>query len=202
MECTPPGETTMLDDLAREEVTQTIDAMVTELLESAGYSAPPVDAIVLAQRHLGMVVCLDRNQPQRGRAQRAAAKKQIYLRPEPSEERHQWRVAHGICADLRSALLEKVGIAPRETPATPGGVPDRAGRLGARNPAECGRLGIDSGEGRSRGARRLPARSLWPTRSASRKALAERVPYSLMGGQRRPRVRRGPPLDSDRGYKC
>src|SRR5258708_21192801 len=119
MECTPPGETTMLDDLAREEVTQTIDAMVTELLESAGYSAPPVDAIVLAQRHLGMIVCLDRRQPQRGRAQRAAGRKQIFLRPEPSEERHQWTVAHEIGEHLKPTLLQRLGIAPEETRAMP-----------------------------------------------------------------------------------
>jgi predicted transcriptional regulator len=65
-------------------------------------------------------VCLDRNQPQRGRAQRAAGKRQIYLRPEPSEERHQWTVAHEIGEHLKSAMLEKVGIAPGETPAMAG----------------------------------------------------------------------------------
>ena len=35
----------------------------------------------LAQGHLGMVVCLDRRRPQRGRAQRNRGHKQIFLRP-------------------------------------------------------------------------------------------------------------------------
>ena len=76
----------MIDELPQDEVLAVVDAAVERLLEAAGVTKPPVDAIVLAQRHLGMVVCMDRNQPQRGRAQRAAGKKQIYLRPEPSEE--------------------------------------------------------------------------------------------------------------------
>lgn len=110
----------MIDELPQDEVLAVVDAAVEELLGAAGVLKPPVDAIALAQRHLGMVVCLDRNQPQRGRAQRAAGKKQIYLRPEPSEERHQWTVAHEIGEHLKSALLEKVGIAPGETPAMAG----------------------------------------------------------------------------------
>ena len=62
----------MIDDLPREDVLAAVDGAVESLLASAGVHEPPVDAIVLAQRHLGVVVCLDRNQPQRGRAQRAA----------------------------------------------------------------------------------------------------------------------------------
>jgi len=58
----------MFDDLAREEVVEAVDRAVAELLQSAGMEAPPVDAIVLAQRHLGISVCLDRRQQQRGRA--------------------------------------------------------------------------------------------------------------------------------------
>ena len=110
----------MIEELPRDEVLAVVDAAVEELLTAAGVAEPPVDAIVLAQKHLGMVVCLDRNQPQRGRAQRAAGKRQIYLRPEPSEERHQWTVAHEIGEHLKSAMLEKVGIAPGETPAMAG----------------------------------------------------------------------------------
>ena len=110
----------MIEELPRDEVLAVVDAAVEGLLSAAGLAGPPVDAIVLAQRHLGMVVCLDRNQPQRGRAQRAAGRKQIFLRPEPSEERHQWTVAHEIGEHLKAAMLEKVGIAPGETPAMAG----------------------------------------------------------------------------------
>jgi Zn-dependent peptidase ImmA (M78 family) len=74
-----------------------------------------VDAIQLAQGHLGMVVCLDSRQSQRGRAQRAAGRKQIYLRPEPTEERHQWTVAHEIGEHLKTVLLERLSVTPEET---------------------------------------------------------------------------------------
>src|SRR6266542_916465 len=104
----------MLDHIPREDVTAIIDCMVEELLDAARLAGPPVDAIVLAQQHLGMTVVLDQRQPQRGRAQRALGKKQIYLKPEPREERHQWTVAHEIGEHLKSELLERLGIAPNE----------------------------------------------------------------------------------------
>lgn len=109
-----------MDDLPREEVVAVIDRAVDELLERAGVEGPPVDAIALAQRHLGMVICLDKSQSHRGRAQRSAGRRQIYLRPEPTEERHQWTVAHEIGEHLKTGLLERIGIAPAETPALAG----------------------------------------------------------------------------------
>jgi Zn-dependent peptidase ImmA (M78 family) len=110
----------MLDEMPREDVTRTIDRMVEELLDAAHVIAPPVDAIALAQRHLDMVVVMDQRQPQRGRAQRALGKKQIYLKPEPREERHQWTVAHEIGEHLKSELLERLNIAPGEARAMSG----------------------------------------------------------------------------------
>jgi len=105
----------MLDDLPREEVHGTVDRAVAELLCAAGVLEPPVDAIALAQRHLGMIVCLDRRQEQRGRAQRSGGSKQIYLRPEPTEERHQWTVAHEIGEHQKAALLARLGVPPDRT---------------------------------------------------------------------------------------
>src|SRR2546428_13288302 len=110
----------MLDELPREDVTATIDRMVEELLDAARLTQPPVDAIALAQNHLGMVVVLDQRQPQRGRAQRALGKKQIYLKPEPREERHQWTVAHEIGEHLKSELLARLGIEPTQARAMAG----------------------------------------------------------------------------------
>lgn len=110
----------MSEGLSREEVHEAVDAAIVELLQTAGVVEPPVDAIALAQRHLGMVVCLDRSQPQRGRAQRTAGRKQIFLRPEPSEERHQWTVAHEIGEHLKADLLRRLGIDPDETRAMTG----------------------------------------------------------------------------------
>jgi hypothetical protein len=110
----------MTEEIPREEALAAIDRYVEELLQAANIAAPPVDAIVLAQRHLGMSVCLDRSQRQRGRAQRSAGRRQIYLRPEPTEERHQWTVAHEIGEHLKPALLERLGIGPGQTPAMMG----------------------------------------------------------------------------------
>ncbi|MBI2804994.1 MAG: ImmA/IrrE family metallo-endopeptidase [Planctomycetes bacterium] len=104
----------MHDDLPREDMIAAIDRMVEELLHSAGITQPPVDAIALAQRHLGMTVILDQRQPQRGRAQRMMGKRQIFLKPEPREERHQWTVAHEIGEHLKSELLECLEIPPHE----------------------------------------------------------------------------------------
>jgi Zn-dependent peptidase ImmA (M78 family) len=110
----------MTEDLPRDEVIGQIDRMVEELLKQAGLQGPPVDAIVLAQRHLGMVVCLDRRQPQRGRAQRAEGRKQIFLKPEPTEERHQWTVAHEIGEHLKPELLTRLGVEPEQMRAMTG----------------------------------------------------------------------------------
>ena len=105
----------MLDDMPREDVIAVIDQMVEELLDAAGVTGPPVDVIALAQRHLGMVICLDKRQAQRGRAQRAFGKRQIYLRPEPTEERHQWTVAHEVGEHLKVELLRRLGMEPGQT---------------------------------------------------------------------------------------
>ncbi len=109
-----------MEELTREEVLGAIDRTVETLLETAGLTAPPVDAIALAQRHLGMVVCLDRSQRQRGRAQRVAGKRQVFLRPEPTEERHQWTVAHEIGEHLKVEILERLKLDPADTQAMTG----------------------------------------------------------------------------------
>jgi hypothetical protein len=88
-----------------------IDDLVAELLEQAGCDEPPVDAIALAQLDLDMTVCLDRRQPQRGRAERSAGRSRIYLRPEPRLERRQWTVAHEIGEHLRLELLRRLDLA-------------------------------------------------------------------------------------------
>jgi Zn-dependent peptidase ImmA (M78 family) len=110
----------MLDDFSREEIVQTIDRFVDELLDSASVSGPPVNAIHLAQRHLGMVICLDEKQPQRGRAQRSGKGKLIYLRREPTGERHQWTVAHEIGEHLKVSVLQRLGVESGQTPVMAG----------------------------------------------------------------------------------
>src|SRR6516165_3624604 len=96
---------TMLE-ASRQEVLTTVDHHIDELLLSAGVREPPVDTIALARSHLGIEICLDHGQPQRGRAQRSGGRKQIFLKPKPSEERHQWTVAHEIGEYLKPSVLE------------------------------------------------------------------------------------------------
>jgi Zn-dependent peptidase ImmA (M78 family) len=110
----------MREDLSHEEVVGMVDQMVEELLTAAGVDKPPVDTIRLAQGHLGMQVCLDRRQRQRGRAQRAGGRRQIFLRPEPTEERHQWTVAHEIGEHFKVPLLERLHLEAGQTRAMTG----------------------------------------------------------------------------------
>ena len=102
-----------MENLENEDVVSNVDRMVVELLDRARISEPPVDAIGLAQKTLGIVVCLDSRQSARSRAQRSAGTRQIYLRPEPREERHQWTVAQEIGRSLKPQLLERLGVEPR-----------------------------------------------------------------------------------------
>ncbi len=110
----------MFDDFPREDVVAAVDRLVDELLRAAHIEQPPVDAIRLAQKHLGMIICMDSRQQQRGRAQRATGVRQIYLRPEPREERHQWTVAHEIGEHFKSELLARLGVEPSATRAMAG----------------------------------------------------------------------------------
>jgi Zn-dependent peptidase ImmA (M78 family) len=111
---------TNVEDISRDEVVAVIDAEVDALLDAAGITAPPVDAIVLARNHLGMIVCLDEEQQQRGRAQRTRGQRHIFLRPEPTAERHQWTVAHEIGEHMKVQLLERLRLAPEEMRAMSG----------------------------------------------------------------------------------
>jgi Zn-dependent peptidase ImmA (M78 family) len=103
------------EELERDEVVAVVDRMVEELLRQAGVTGPPIDALALARRHLGMQVCLDQRQQERGRAQRAGGRRQIFLRPEPTEERHQWTIAHEIGEHFKPILLTRLGIEPSDT---------------------------------------------------------------------------------------
>jgi hypothetical protein len=67
-----------------------------------------------------MEVCLDKRQPQRGRAQRVAGRPQIFVRPEPTPERHQWTVAHEIAEHLKPAILARLGLEAAGLPALAG----------------------------------------------------------------------------------
>jgi Zn-dependent peptidase ImmA (M78 family) len=106
--------------MSREDVVAFLDKLVEELLGEAGLVEPPVDAIALAQKHLGMTVVLDSRQHERGRVQRAGRKPQIFLRPEPTEERHQWSVAHEIGKHLKDDIQAQLHLEPEQAKALTG----------------------------------------------------------------------------------
>jgi hypothetical protein len=98
----------MREDLSREEVDAAIDRVVEELLEKAGVEGPPVDAIAVARRHLGLALSLDAPDQGRGRGRRAL---------DPSEltpEQRQWVAAQEIGQHLRPSILRRLGIDPEE----------------------------------------------------------------------------------------
>jgi hypothetical protein len=97
----------MREDLSRDEVVAVIDRTVEELLQAARVQAPPVDALALAERHLGLVLSPDGGRPRRGQ-------RKIPERPEPSAERRQWLAAHAIGEHFKPTVLQRLGIDPQQ----------------------------------------------------------------------------------------
>jgi hypothetical protein len=95
----------MSEDLSREEVHQAIDRLVEELLEQAGLSEPPVDAVALARQHLR----LPAPAPKRGRRRPDAEEA-----TDPTQEAEQWAAARQIGAHLQPALLRRLGLDPQQ----------------------------------------------------------------------------------------
>jgi Zn-dependent peptidase ImmA (M78 family) len=104
----------MNEELTREDIASHIDHAVEELLAAADLRGPAVDAIALAQAHLGMIVSVDRGE-QRSRTQRGQDRHHILLRPEQSTESQQWTTAHAIGEFLKPDLLTRLGLAPEQS---------------------------------------------------------------------------------------
>lgn len=100
----------MSDGPTPEEVHDAIDRAVVDLLDAAGVSGPPVDAIRLATQHLGLVIPSPRAQAQRGGSTRAS-----------SAEQQQWAAAQRIGGHEKAALLERLDVDPQQGRALGGG---------------------------------------------------------------------------------
>jgi hypothetical protein len=86
----------VLEELSREDLTRVVDKAVAELLDAAGVTGPPVDAVALATRHLG----LDLGERNRGRGARAAT----------TPEGRQFVAARAVGERLKPDLLRRLGF--------------------------------------------------------------------------------------------
>jgi hypothetical protein len=110
----------MSEELSREEVVSAIDQAVEDLLGAAGVIGPHIDAVALAQKHLGLNVCVDHREQPRGRGRRVRGERQVLLPPDQSEEQKQWTVAHAIGEHLKPELLGRLGLPPEQRSAMMG----------------------------------------------------------------------------------
>jgi hypothetical protein len=92
----------MSEELTQEDVHRAIDSLVEELLEDAGVSEPPVDAVALA-RHLGLDLAADR--VRRGRVRSPLANLH-----EPTPEQRQREAALALAEHLSDDLLGRLGV--------------------------------------------------------------------------------------------
>ncbi len=94
-------------DLPPEEWSAALDRVVSDLLDAAGVGQPPVDALAIAEHHLGFVVA--REAGARRPAGRSKDARSINIDPDSSVEASQWVAAQAIGRHLRPALLRQLG---------------------------------------------------------------------------------------------
>ena len=100
-------------DFSQEELIEAVERVVNGLLERAGVVEPPVDALSIAEDHLGIPVKVvepsEEDGPRRPRTSTAAG---IVLSPEMSIEQQHKAAAEGIARTLITAVLRRLGVAP------------------------------------------------------------------------------------------
>lgn len=89
------------------------DAVVEELLASAGIASPPVDVLNVTAR-LNWPVVWDAGQSGRARVQRLDGRPTLFVRPDDRPERLQWSVAHEIGEASAWDICHRAGVAPEE----------------------------------------------------------------------------------------
>jgi hypothetical protein len=103
-------------DFSQEDLFDAIDRLVNGLLERAGVIHPPVNALQIAENHLGIPVDVvepveedERGRPRpRSRPQGSG----IVLSPDMTEEQQQKAAAGGIARALLPDILHKLGVPP------------------------------------------------------------------------------------------
>jgi len=129
----------VLGEVSREELTAALEQTAEELLTRAGWVAPPIDAIAVAEA-LGITVAFDAAQRERGRlvllhavhrtaaardgkvcaqrlrdgsgvfaGQRPGFQPLVVLRPDPRPERQQWAAAHELAEYAAWSVFDRLG---------------------------------------------------------------------------------------------
>lgn len=100
-------------EFSQEELIDAVERLVAGLLERAGVVEPPVDALRIAEEHLGIPVTVaEPEEEERGRP-RASSRRQtdgIVLSSHASEEQQHAIAAQGIARALLPDLLRKFGM--------------------------------------------------------------------------------------------
>ena len=102
-------------DFSQEDLFDAIDRLVAALLERAGVNAPPVNALVIAEDHLGIPVeYVEPEEDERGRPKPASRRHGggIVLSPHMTDEQQHAAAAQGIARTLLEDLLRKLDIVP------------------------------------------------------------------------------------------
>ena len=84
-----------------------VDEVAADVLEQAGVAAPPVDALLLAER-LKILVVFDAAQQGRARHKKLGNASSIFLRPDERPERLQWAAAHELGEVFAHRAAERI----------------------------------------------------------------------------------------------
>lgn len=102
-------------DFTQEELVEAVERLVAGVLERAGATEPPVDALRIADEHLGIPVTVEEpEEDERGRPRAGSRRRPegIAFSSHASDEQRQNAAAQGIARALMPDLLRKFGIEP------------------------------------------------------------------------------------------
>jgi Zn-dependent peptidase ImmA (M78 family) len=86
-----------------------LDELAADVLEQAGIAAPPVDALLVAER-LKILVVFDATQQGRARHKKLGGSSSIFLKPDERPERLQWAAAHELGEVFAHRVAEQVDL--------------------------------------------------------------------------------------------
>ena len=102
-------------EFSQEDLFDAVDRLVASLLERAGVDRPPVDALGVAEDHLGIPVeVVEPEEDERGRPRPSTRRHSggVVLSPHMNEEQRQAAAAQGVARTLLPDLLRKLDIVP------------------------------------------------------------------------------------------